>query len=152
MKLQFSILGRQYASACTFVLLYIKLFNIEGLESLRLKTFLLLGSLGARSRRAYGSIWPINVEIDGKQWKIPTTIEELRQELQKNVSLRSYCVILQISEPQKTAEKAIQQCEKFLKTFRCGSKRSGTPSKWGKNDHDVIFSPEKQDRDKKPNK
>lgn len=141
----FSKNARQFLPANTRCKFQITTRRQAELDERVLKTFLLLGSLGARSRRAYGSIWPINVEIDGKQWKIPTTIEEFRQELQKNVSLRSYCVILQISEPQKTAEKAIQQCEKFLKTFRCGSKRSGTPSKWGKNDHDVIFSPEKQE-------
>ena len=45
-----------------------------------LKAFLLLGSLGTRSRRCYGSIYPTDVTIDGEKWEIPETVDELKNE------------------------------------------------------------------------
>lgn len=105
-----------------------------------LKSFLLLGSLGTRSRRAYGSIYPTDVIIDGETWNIPSTIDELKSELDSILDSAAGCYIRTLTDRAcKDYKYAVNKCADYLKTFRCGSKRSGTPSKWGKNDHDARF-------------
>lgn len=104
-----------------------------------LKAFLLLGSLGTRSRRCYGSIWPEKVVIDDVSWRIPNTDAGYIQELQHILDKKSECLILKlVSSPIKDVKTAINACSEFLKAFRCGSRKSGAPSEWGQNDHDVI--------------
>ena len=105
-----------------------------------LKAFLLLGALGTRSRRCYGSIYPTEVTIDGEQWSIPTTIDDLKNELEGILDSDAECYIRTITDkPCRDYKYAIRKCADFLKTYRCGSKRSGTPSQWGENDHDARF-------------
>ena len=102
--------------------------------------FLLFGSLGTRSRRAYGSIWPRSVTIDGEEYDIPQNEEDLLAYADwifsdSNVSL------YRLGKPQKDYKKAVEICADFLKTFRCGKDQYGaTASEWGKNDHDTGFS------------
>lgn len=105
-----------------------------------LKAFLLLGALGTRSRRCYGSIWPTSAVIDGDEWNIPTTMEEFKSELVEILDEDADVYIRALSDtPLGNSGKAIATCAEFLKKFRCGSTRSGKPSTWGQNDHDARF-------------
>ena len=105
-----------------------------------LKAFLLLGNLGTRSRRCYGSIYPTDVIIDGEKWDIPTTIDELKIELENILDSDADCYIRSITDkPCKDFNTGIKKCADFLKIFRCGSRRSGRPSRWGQNDHDARY-------------
>lgn len=105
-----------------------------------LKSFLLLGSLGSRSRRCYGSLWPDRVVIDGKEWKIPDTLDAFREELERILTSRSNMRVLALSEPKENLAAAIFESMDFLKRYRCGSRKSGEPSDWGQSDHDAIFN------------
>lgn len=103
-----------------------------------LKAFLLLGSLGSRSRRCYGSIWPKHVEIDGVPWKIPATAGELKRELSCIFDECANMEIDAISGKFLDYKTAINCCIDFLKKYRAGSTKSlKNLKKWGKNDHDV---------------
>lgn len=113
--------------------------NGERLPSDVLKAFLIFGALGTRSRRAYGSIYPHRVTIDGKEWRPPANAEEL-VEAAKTLLASAGCVVLQVAHPVPTWKGALDKCMDFLKAFRCGSSKSGTPSKWGSNDHDAPFN------------
>jgi CRISPR type III-B/RAMP module RAMP protein Cmr1 len=103
-----------------------------------LKAFLLLGALGTRSRRCYGSIWPEEVKIDGVKWVVPTNESDFIAELKRIFDVSAECRIIKIGASRDNWKSAVNQCAAFLKAFRCGSPRSGTPSTWGQNDHDVI--------------
>ena len=103
-----------------------------------IKAFLLLGSLGTRSRRCYGSVWPVKAVIDGEEWKIPETEDEFISELESFMDSDSQCRVIKVASPCRDGRQAINKCADFLKSFRCGSNKSGKPSTWGKNDHDVI--------------
>ena len=103
-----------------------------------LKAFLLLGSLGTRSRRCYGSVWPKHVEIDGVPWKIPATAGELKRELSCIFDEYANMEIDAISGKFLDYKTAINCCIDFLKKYRAGSTKSlKNLKKWGKNDHDV---------------
>lgn len=39
-----------------------------------------------------------------------------------------------------TASDAMNHAANWLKSFRCGSPKSGTPSEWGANDHDLAYN------------
>lgn len=104
-----------------------------------IKVFLLLGALGTRSRRCYGSVWPEKVVFDGGEWDFPKTTAQFTKLLRELIPGDSRCLVVQVDEPQQDFKTAIQCCVKFLKAFRCGSEKSGTPSKWGGNDHDATF-------------
>ena len=105
-----------------------------------LKAFLLLGSLGTRSRRCYGSIYPSSVVIDDVEWLIPQTIKEFESELTAVLDSYANCYVRTITDIACLDYKtAIRKCADFLKAFRCGSARSGKPSEWGQNDHDVRY-------------
>lgn len=108
------------------------------MDAAAVKAFLLLGALGTRSRRAYGSIWPTSVTFDGVAWPIPQTTADFIKALPEALPAGAYCVVLKIDNCQRDFKSAINCCSSFLKTFRCGSEKSGTPSPWGKNDHDMI--------------
>ncbi len=104
------------------------------------KACLLLGSMGTRSRRCYGSIWPVSVEIDGEKWPVPRNIAEFKTALDEILDKDAGCRVLSLSKsPREYALSAVNDCAKFLKSFRCGSAKSGKPSKWGKSDHDLNF-------------
>ena len=103
-----------------------------------LKAFLLLGSLGSRSRRCYGSIWPEQIIIDGMKWAVPGSESAFIAALNDILDTNAQCRIIKISSVKNDWKSAVLECADFLKAFRCGSPKSGTPSKWGQNDHDVI--------------
>lgn len=104
-----------------------------------IKVFLLLGALGTRSRRAYGSIYPESVKFDDEKWAFPETAEDLKVELADLLSGVN-CKILQL-KPGNSAKDAIQTCANALKRFRCGKSNHGaTASKWGQSDHDLMHS------------
>ena len=103
-----------------------------------LKSFLLLGALGSRSRRCYGSIWPDRVLIDGTEWKIPTTEAEFSTELEKILDKKSNSLILALSEKNATVEGALEEGVDFLERYRRGSPKSKEKeevSYWGQSDH-----------------
>lgn len=103
-----------------------------------LKAFLLLGSLGTRSRRCYGSVWPKHVEIDGVPWKIPATEDELKRELSCIFDEYANMKIGAFRGKFLDYKTAVKCCIDFLKIYRAGSTKSGEdPSEWGKNDHDA---------------
>ena len=109
------------------------------LEERVIKAFLLLGSLGTRSRRCYGSIFPEKVTFDNKEWIIPNDIEQFKLEiceLLKGVD----CKILQIDNEKQSWKDAVNCCSNYLKVYRSGGGKFSTPSKWGKIDHDLMFS------------
>jgi hypothetical protein len=103
-----------------------------------IKAFLLLGAMGSRSRRCYGSVWPVNVVLDDENWRVPGTETEFIEEIETVMDRDSQCRIIKIAEVANSWEKAVESCAAFLKAFRCGSHKSGTPSPWGQNDHDII--------------
>ncbi|MGN0835324.1 MAG: type III-B CRISPR module RAMP protein Cmr1 [Candidatus Spyradosoma sp.] len=103
-----------------------------------LKAFLFLGAIGSRSRRTYGSIYPKSVSCDGNPWtEIPKTQAEF-QEYLKNSGLKN-AVVLALGDAVASAPAAVGRAKEFLRGFRCGSPKSGQPSRWGKIEHDLIF-------------
>ncbi len=111
-----------------------------------LKAFLLLGSLGSRSRRCYGSIWPVSVTIDNKPWRIPKSTAEMKQVLESVFDQYANMEIDSIGDRSLRDWKfAVETCSNFLKSYRCGSPKSGEPSAWGENDHDAPFPFNKKD-------
>ena len=115
--------------------------RIEGGKNLSedvLKVFLMLGGLGTRSRRCYGSLWADDVKIDGEEWEIPSSKSEFVKELfpvlgESNISVSSW-------GRTSTWSDAVKLAQEILQSYRCGSPKSGTPSDWGKNDHDVPLN------------
>ncbi|MFO7936835.1 MAG: hypothetical protein R6V06_04420 [Kiritimatiellia bacterium] len=101
-----------------------------------LKTALLLGSLGTRSRRCYGSLWPTEIEIDGGLWAAPKSLDELSQELNLLLTGKNISVACWGSETDWRS--SVKLASDTFKHYRCGSETSGgTPTKWGRNDHDT---------------
>jgi CRISPR type III-B/RAMP module RAMP protein Cmr1 len=116
--------------------------RVQGGRELGLRTlqaFLLLGSLGTRSRRAYGGIYPTKVVVDGQLWNHPSDLPTLTQTLQSVLDGVS-CRVLALDNPCPTASNAVAVCANYLKTFRCGKEFNGSsPSEWGEHDHDIPF-------------
>ncbi|NCD32189.1 MAG: hypothetical protein EOL87_02105 [Spartobacteria bacterium] len=105
-----------------------------------LQAFLLLGGLGTRSRRAYGSIWPKKIIIDDQEWVIPQNIESFQASLKDVFSLANIKVIA-LSTGNTTWIDAVNTCSDYLRTFRCGKTMHGqTASQWGEHDHDLPFN------------
>ena len=102
-----------------------------------IKAFLLFGSLGTRSRRAYGSVWPVSAEFDAEEWDIPQTVDELIYEANSFLYDNSLS-IYRLADSCRDYKQAINKCSDFLKNIRCGKSAHGnTASEWGKNDHDA---------------
>ena len=109
----------------------------EELDDRIIKAFLLFGAMGTRSRRAYGSVWPVSATFDGEEWKIPTTSRELTDEADQWFSENG--TLFKLSGPKKSYKEAVSECSALLKNFRCGKTMNGVEaSDWGKNDHDLI--------------
>ncbi len=106
-----------------------------------LKLFLLLGTVGSRSSRAYGSIWPSASYFDGVSWEAPKTEAEFSRTLKQIIPAGLECTIFKVSETAKDWEKAVNACSSFLRGIRCGSTSfGGKPKKWGLSDHDLPFN------------
>lgn len=102
-----------------------------------IKAFLLLGALGTRSRRAYGSIYPTSVKFDDQEWDISKNIDKFQKEISTLMSGVN-CKILKLRSAD-SAKDAIQTCANALKSFRCGkSGHNMDASQWGKSDHDIM--------------
>ncbi len=103
-----------------------------------MKAFLLLGALGTRSRRGYGSIWPLETTIAGEPWNIPLDLAALKSELSELLARAAVRVFA--LRPQADWRRAVQQCLLFLRAFRCGKQfGDAAPSKWGLHDHNLPF-------------
>lgn len=113
------------------------------LPSQTLLAFALFGTLGTRSRRGYGSLWPESIEINGEKIAIPRNRQDVVQyakQLLKGEDFR----ILSLGEPQESWSKALDACADFLHRFRCGKyDKDYAPygaSPWGDSDHGAPFS------------
>lgn len=105
-----------------------------------LKAFLLLGSLGSRSRRCYGSIWPVRVTIDGHEWKIPETIPGMREVLLEILGKKNLKIDIVDGIMFSKYHSAIDRCSDFLSRYRRGKTKNGLEASfWGENDHDAPF-------------
>lgn len=99
--------------------------------------FLLFGSLGTRSRRAYGSVWPTRLAIDGEEHDIPDDMKRLMEYADWVFDSRDV-TLYQLSGPLDDYAAAVRVCSKFLKTLRCGKDQYGmSASEWGRRDHDA---------------
>ncbi len=98
--------------------------------------WIILGTLGTRSRRGYGSVWPTD---DSEFPFYLESLEEVAGALDDLLKpFGQPCLrVITLSPPQPHANAALDQLGKWLKGFRAGSTRSGErPSRWGRNDHD----------------
>ena len=95
-----------------------------------LRAWSLLGSLGTRSRRGWGSIWLANG---------PRTLEDFQTEV-GNLELPENAAVIGISAPKNDWKQALNEAGKWLKQWRAGSTKSvSSPLKWGLNDHDATL-------------
>ena len=103
-----------------------------------LERFLLLGSLGSRSRRCYGSIYPVSVTADdGWSMTIPSTMKEFKDGLEK-LQLKNVR-ILSLGGESSRYDGAVKRCADFLHNARCGSTNGDLQaSQWGENDKEVV--------------
>jgi len=102
-----------------------------------LKAWLMLGAIGSRSRRCFGSIYPEKIEINGNDSSLPKSLDEFKAYL--NESGLKNATVLSLGEPKSNACAAMNVAQNYLKRFRCGKDFGGTkPSKWGKAEHDWI--------------
>lgn len=105
-----------------------------------LKAFLLLGSLGSRSRRCYGSIWPVSVTIDGHAWKFPETIPGMREVLLEILGKKKLKIDIVGGIMFPKYHSAIDECSDFLSRYRRGKTKYGLEaSYWGEKDHYAPF-------------
>lgn len=97
--------------------------------------WLLLGALGARSRRCAGSVWP----QEGGLFDPPRSEDELRATLGgllNDTSMRVHVMLL--SRGSSEAMEAVAKADKWLHRWRAGSTKSiKNPNRWGRNDHDA---------------
>jgi CRISPR/Cas system CMR-associated protein Cmr1 (group 7 of RAMP superfamily) len=102
-----------------------------------LLAFSLLGALGTRSRRGYGSIWPTRMTIDGVAVPVPDSLEDLRKSLEGTLG-GAQVKVMTLTAGHTAAAEAHDRIAAFLQLFRCGSaKFGGRPSRWGQDDHDL---------------
>jgi len=102
-----------------------------------LKAWLMLGAIGSRSRRCFGSIYPEKIELNGNDFPFPKNLDEFKKYLNE-CGLKN-ATVLSLGEPKSDAFAAMNVAQDYLKKFRCGKDFGGTkPSKWGKAEHDWI--------------
>lgn len=102
-----------------------------------IELWILLGSLGTRSRRGYGSI---AFQEAGAAASFDSQ-EQFRHAVVQRLSVfgRPSIKAMFICRRQESAELALNQLGAWLKAFRAGSIKSiKNPGKWGKNDHDRV--------------
>lgn len=99
-----------------------------------LRAWMLMGSMGTRSRRGWGSIWP---GVNGPE--IPKSQEELSKELDA-LSLPADVKVISISSPQQSYADALNAAGLWLKQWRAGSTKSVQyVLEWGLSDHDATL-------------
>ncbi len=99
------------------------------------KSYALLGSLGTRSRRCYGSLWPAEISFDDMDWTVPTTASDFKKELGKLLPGKN--ITVRLWDSCTSWRDAIKSAARIFQSYRCGSPKSGTPTEWGQNDHDT---------------
>ena len=117
-------------------LMHTRISGGSDLPERAVKAALLLGSLGTRSRRCYGSLWPTKIMMDGEINPVPDSPDSISAELQdllQDANIR----VLRWGNPKNDWKQAVGCAASTLKAFRCGSEKSGTPSRWGRDDHNV---------------
>jgi len=97
----------------------------------------LLGSIGTRSRRGYGSISLQEVktpaEMDSQDSFRNAVIQRLS--VFGSASIKAMFLYRRL----ESADLALNRLGEWLKTFRAGSTKSmRNPGNWGKNDHDAV--------------
>ena len=105
--------------------------ELDGPLQQAVKAFSLLGSFGTRSTRGYGSVWP-----KGADYANPATLVHELQFLPASVSVRL------LPAAGSSGRAALAEAAKWFRRLRLGTSRfGGTPSQWGRNDHDVAQNP-----------
>ncbi len=104
-----------------------------------LHLWMLLGSLGTRSRRGAGSLQPAAKGGDFP-WET-ASLEEWEGAVcsEFDNAPAAEVRVFQVDEPQPTWMEALSSLGRWLKKWRAGSTRSvPNPLRWGKSDHDVA--------------
>ncbi|MGI6087292.1 MAG: type III-B CRISPR module RAMP protein Cmr1 [Kiritimatiellia bacterium] len=106
--------------------------KLKNILDVVVQLWILLGAIGTRSRRAAGSLWPVE--------NAPQNIEELKAKiigLMKTIPNPSMQVFV-LKEDFGNLDGALRYTGNWLKQWRAGSTRSvSSPKRWGKNDHDA---------------
>ncbi|GAB4246419.1 MAG: hypothetical protein Kow00109_22500 [Acidobacteriota bacterium] len=103
-----------------------------------MESWILLGALGTRSRRGFGSVWPQNDSLGGATLR---SLEDFRGRLRNLAAAsRRHPRVMTLGGGHDTWEKALRAAAKWLKGYRAGSSSFGQkPSRWGRNDHDAAL-------------
>ncbi|MCL5098285.1 MAG: hypothetical protein M1608_12310 [Candidatus Omnitrophica bacterium] len=97
-----------------------------------IKAFSLLGAFGSRSTRGYGSVWPL-----GQDFATAATFARELQFLPDSISVRL------LPAAAGSGRQALAEAARWFRRTRLGTSRfTGTPLKWGQNDHDVALNPQ----------
>lgn len=96
-----------------------------------LLAWLLLGSIGLRSRRCFGSIYPQKIEIEEggnmRLLNIPQTTEEFKEYLKNESGLKN-AVVLSLGNSTNSASGAMTTAQDYLQKFRKGNPPVSKPS------------------------
>jgi CRISPR/Cas system CMR-associated protein Cmr1 (group 7 of RAMP superfamily) len=92
-----------------------------------LAAFGILGTIGTRSTRGYGSIWPISASFESES--------NLSETL---ATLPGSIVVRMLEGKFADGRKALAEAAKWMRSLRVGSQRFGTTTDEGRNDHDVA--------------
>jgi hypothetical protein len=99
-----------------------------------LRAWLLLGSLGTRSRRGFGSVWPIGGDL-----ATPASLDELATALM-DLGLPSDAKVITLNDGAPQVDDVLESAGQWLKQWRAGSDKSvPTPDRWGLHDHDATL-------------
>lgn len=103
-----------------------------------IRLWLLLGSMGTRGRRGFGSLI-----LCSEALRRDASLNSLRQMLRENLVVYGHpkIKIMILGNSYDTASDTLGFLGDWLKKWRAGSKKSGVnPSQWGRNDHDAVMS------------
>lgn len=105
---------------------------------LALQAWILLGGLGTRSRRGFGSVWPQEDRLPETALR---TLEDVRTRLKFLAGRsRKHPRVMTLGPGSSDWKEALRKAAKWLKDYRTGSTSFGQrPSKWGRNDHDAAL-------------
>jgi hypothetical protein len=108
---------------------------LDGCLQQAMKAFSYLGAFGTRSTRGYGGIWP-----SGADFPTPAAFAQELEFLPASVGIRL------LPAAGESGREALAGAAKWFRRLRLGTARfGGTPSTWGKNDHDVAPNPKAGD-------
>jgi len=97
-----------------------------------LRACLLLGALGTRANRGFGSLWPVGGPL--------APLNDLGDFIHmiNGLELPSEVRVITLSSAKKTPEDALEEAGLWLRSWRAGSTKSVRDvKKWGQNDHDA---------------